>query len=81
MIANAGSMIGSIDIGGIDVPDLSCIAECAADAPCIEPIMGCVEPLMGCVEPVVGAAGECLEPLIGAVGSVVEVIGNMIGGN
>jgi len=70
MIAGAGSMIGSIDIGGFDVPDLSCIAECAADAPCIEP-------LVACVEPVLGMAGECFE----VVGGVVEAVAGALGGN
>ena len=69
MIAGAGSMIGSIDIGGLDVPDLSCIAECAADAPCIEP-------LVACVEPVLGMAGECFE----AVGGVVEAVADALNG-
>jgi hypothetical protein len=70
MIAGAGSMIGSIDIGGFDVPDLSCIAECAADAPCIEP-------LVACVEPVLGMAGECFE----VVGGVVEAVADALGGS
>ena len=71
MIAGAGSMIGSIDIGSFDVPDLSCIADCAADAPCIEPLVACVEPLLG-------MAGEC----VGVVGSVVEVVaGALTGGD
>ena len=71
MIAGAGSIIGSIDIGSFDVPDLSCIAECAADAPCIEP-------LAACVEPVLGMAGKCFEVVGGVVEAVVDAI---CGGN
>ena len=71
MISGAGSIIGSIDIGSFDVPDLSCIAECAADAPCIEP-------LAACVEPVLGMAGKCFEVVGGVVEAVVDAI---CGGN
>jgi hypothetical protein len=70
-VAGLGQVLGSIDLGSFDVPDFGCIADCAANAPCLEPLLSCVEP---CIE----SGGD----LIGAVGGVVAgLVGAVVGGD
>lgn len=66
-VMGVGAMIGSIDLGDFDVPDFGCIAECAANAPCLEPLLSCAEP---CIE----MGGE----IAGVVGGIV---GGLLGGD
>jgi len=67
MVAGAGLMMGSMDFGGIDVPDLGCLAELGDSLPCIEPVIGFIEPCADSAGECIGAVGEVAESVIGCV--------------
>jgi hypothetical protein len=72
MVQGFGSILANIDIGDFDIPDMSCVAECAGSAP--EMCAPVVENAAACVEPLAAAGGECVAAVTGLVGAVIGAL-------